>query len=326
MIADKMEVFELEPIVDDPRYEGFALEGAPSVLGGDSLDDDLTPGFGEAEENSEWRQRSLTAHWVSPRVVGRVSEFNDYPCVDFVIPAFSQRAIEVLRPLLEPHGELLPLESQTKSRFYIFNILTITDALDRSRSHCSFWCDRPTTATGIDHFEFHRNKLAGLSIFRIRELPMSVFVTNAFKERVEGAGLAGFRFSKVWPMPIRSDLKLHGSDTQKQDRLHLKQHTLVLVFPFEGSSEQKRMIEAFEKTVDRRLMVADLDEPYFGSYEGHDQNDGEYRMFFSTPDVELLYKQLQDDIQLLRWPNSITVYRRYGGMFDKDAKELVSVI
>jgi hypothetical protein len=39
--------------------------------------------------------------------VGRVAEFNDYPGVDMVLPAFSERAVKSLGSLLEPNGELL---------------------------------------------------------------------------------------------------------------------------------------------------------------------------------------------------------------------------
>ncbi|WP_339749183.1 hypothetical protein [uncultured Rubinisphaera sp.] len=91
------EIYELNVITEDPRFEGFALTVSPSILGRDSLDEDLTPGFSEAEDNPDWKQPSLSNYWTPPTVVGRVAEFNDYPGVDMVLPAFSERAINALR-------------------------------------------------------------------------------------------------------------------------------------------------------------------------------------------------------------------------------------
>ncbi len=319
-------VYELNKVVDDSRFEGFALTKLPSILGRNSLDDDVTPGFLDAEENPEWEQPRLTSNWFPPKVVGRVSEFNDYPCVDMILPAFSQRAVDGLRPLLASNGELLPLDSDTKTRFVFFNILTISDALDRSRSKCNFWCDPPTTATTIDYFEFHRNKLIGLSIFRIREMPASVFVTDEFVGRVDFFGLKGFSFKKVWPLPVGVNWRIQKSKPDQEDRSLLTQQTLVIVFPFEGSIEQQRTIATFEDVVDHRLKVADLGQSYFGSYEGHDQDEYEYRMFFSAPNAESLYALLLDDIRGLSWPSPVKVYRRHGRIFDENVMVVMSIV
>ena len=40
---DAPEVYELDSIVDDPRFEGFSMEDSPSILGRESLDEDLYP-------------------------------------------------------------------------------------------------------------------------------------------------------------------------------------------------------------------------------------------------------------------------------------------
>ncbi len=41
-------IFSLSKIVDNPLFEGFALEDALSQLGRESLQDDMTPLFGRA--------------------------------------------------------------------------------------------------------------------------------------------------------------------------------------------------------------------------------------------------------------------------------------
>jgi hypothetical protein len=320
------EIFELNKVADDPRFEGFALSETPSILGRDSLDDDLDAGFADADTNINWQQPQLLSRWVTPKVIGRVSEFNDYPCVDLLLPAFSERAVEKLRPLLAPNGELLPLKSKTKTRFFLYNILTISDALDRKRSKSDSWLDPPTRAISIDYFEFHRNRLEGLSIFRIREYPVGVFVTNEFMDRVNFFGLKGFSFTKVWPLPVGVNYRMQTVESERKQKNQLKKQTLIVVFPFNGSPKQKKSISAFEDVCDQRLQITDLTQTYLGSYEGHDQVEHEYRMFFSTPNADKLFNLLHDDIQKLKWPEPIKVYRRKGRMYDEKAKEEMSEV
>lgn len=316
MIQHNLEVFELDKS-SDPRFEGFALDGAASILGRESLDDDLTPGFGEANKNQAWQQPRLKAQWIPPSARGRVAEFNDYPCVDLVIPAFSERAVECLSKFLKPNGEVLPLKTATKMKYFVFNILTISDALDQEKSQCNFWRDPPTTTKKIDFFEFDIEKVRELSIFRIKQMPISVFVTSDFVEKVAISGLKGFSFTKVWPYPPGVNWKTQAETNSNQ----LKENTVVLVLPTTDVKIGDRINE-FEKEIDSHLSQVALDQEYFGVYEGHDQLSHEYRMFFSCPDADKLLDRLRGKVKELNWPAAITAYRRYGNMHEPNAKEV----
>ncbi|WP_147263735.1 imm11 family protein [Roseimicrobium gellanilyticum] len=194
-------MYKLEMICDDPLYEGLALSlDLPSRLGQDSLVDDITPGVNISPETRLWSQPNLAPGWQPPRCDGAVRPENDYPCINLFLPAFSKRAYDALSDLLLPNGELLPLVTHAGS-FFFFNVTTIVDALDLEASKCKFWCDPPTTAVNVYHFEFLPDRLKGLSIFRILELPSFTFVTETFVERVKAAGLQGFCFRKVSPIP-----------------------------------------------------------------------------------------------------------------------------
>lgn len=318
-------IYELNVITDDPRFEGFALSPSPSVLGRESLDDDLTPGFVDAEENPDWKQSSLAKHWCTPATEGRVSEFNDYPCLDMILPAFSERAVKSLRDLLEPNGEILPLLTNTGTKFFFFNILTISDALDRDKSSCVFWCDPPTTATDIEFFAFDLHKLQGLSIFRIRELPMSVLVTNVFVDRVESSKLQGFAFKKVWPLARDVNWRLQF-DHEDEDRKQLKRHTLVLILPVSGTPEENKRINAFEVELDSRLQVKSLKSEYLGAYEGREVLENECRMFFSCPDADRLLRHIRDVANGLQWPKEIRACRRYGRMYETKVREEMTIM
>ena len=48
-------------------------------------------------------------------MVGHVRRFNDYPCINMSRPAFSQRAVDLLRDVLEPNGEPLMIFPEYRS-------------------------------------------------------------------------------------------------------------------------------------------------------------------------------------------------------------------
>ncbi|UUO07557.1 double-CXXCG motif protein [Blastopirellula sp. J2-11] len=256
-----------------------------------------------------------------------MTEFNDYPCVNMVFPAFSDRAVEALKDFLEPNGELLPIKSKTKTQFFIYNILKVSDALDRKNSEMEFWCDPPTTADGIDHFAFHEAKLQPLSIFRIREEPVMVLVTNTFVDRVHECGLQGFSFRKLWPLPRGVDWQLLP-ELDADGRKDLKQETLVLQLPLpsKGKAAAVLRIAKFEDEMDGKLAAKRVNSKYYGSYEGHEQVKNVYRMFFSTPDAGKLLKFIRAEIDALQWSPSIAACLRNGPMYAEDAPEKTVLI
>lgn len=317
-------IYKLNKITDDPRFEGFALNPLPSLLGRDSLEDDLIPGL-DAEETIEWVQPALSTCWKPPSVIGRVSDFNDYPCINMIIPAFSARAVDALREELEENGEILPLLSTTETTYFFYNIQTIAKVLDHQNSVCEFWCDPPTTATDIEYFWFNGEMVQGLSIFRIPEMPTAVFVTNPFLDRVESLGLKGFDFKKVWPLPRGVNWRLQR-DESDLPRKELKRNTLVLRIPLEGTPDERNPILALEQVLDSRLLPDSLEDRYIGSYEGFECVTGEYRLFFSCPDAEKLLRYIEEDVRNLEWRRPVIVCLRFGGMHEANVREVISEI
>src|SRR5437899_2637605 len=101
---ESINIYQLQPVLDDPRFEGFAYEDSPSLRGKFSLVEDFLP-----DSTTGWAAPHLARIWKPLKVIGRVRPFNDYPCISLMIPAFSERAVASLRDFLEPNGELLPL-------------------------------------------------------------------------------------------------------------------------------------------------------------------------------------------------------------------------
>lgn len=196
-------VYKLERVLDNPLYEGFATVRNESVRGKSRLEWDFLPDdIGSAGRS--WSVTRMKTIWTPLPVHGRVNTTNDYPCVNLLIPAFSKRAVEALQDMLLPNGELLPLVTRC-GEYCAFNTTTVEDILDHERSQIRWMDERHVVAFAINRFEFIETKLSGLSIFRIVELPTSVFVTNVFVDRVQERGLGGFHFLKVWPLPKGSN-------------------------------------------------------------------------------------------------------------------------
>ncbi|MES2788521.1 MAG: DUF1629 domain-containing protein [Planctomycetota bacterium] len=324
------EIFELEVVTDNPLFQGFAFQESaddmPSLLGRESFDDDITPGYERTDTNRVWKPASLSKVWKPVEVEGRVSAFQDFPGVDMVFPAFSRRACDVLRDLLEPNGELLPLVSNV-GEYFFYNITQVVDILDYPNSISDLLFERPGTTEPIEYFAFQEKRMKGLSIFRLQELPMWTLVSNEFVERVYTHGLNGFHFTKLWPFPPGVKWEKEARKKEAANRKQLKEmaaQVLVILFLLDGkkpSAKEKKRISQIENDLDAQLIVSSLAAPFFGTYEGSDTVDNQYRMFVTCPDVERLASKLMPWLESVRQSDEIVVFQRFGDLHDPDAPE-----
>jgi len=318
-------LYELESISDNPLFRRFTYADpkSPSLLGRECRDDDLTPGFADSDDSRRWKQPSLQDSWMPLEVSGEVADYHDFPMLA-CMPVFSQRACSVLLDFLEPAGELLPLVSKTKMPYFFYNVTRIADVFDVENSECRFWCDPPTTTSGIDYFAFSQEKLDSLDIFRIPESPMLTIVSRRFVDRVLESGLSGFRFTKLWPLERGTNWRSPRDmiETTDIDKYALKRQTLILCFTLEGDTpdkEEREALEAIGSSLDRKLKVESLEQPYFGSYEVVSIDDGEFRMFLSTPNVESLAAHILPIIKSAEWHSGFRIIKSDGGIHDDNS-------
>jgi hypothetical protein len=197
-------VYRLEPNVEDPRYEGFGFDREGSVRGKTRINADFMPDDIPTKGRA-WTVTRMAHLWTPQPVSGRVRPYNDYPCVNLLIPAFSERAIAALRDMLEQNGELLPVTSSVGS-YCAYNITTVADVLDCDSSEIDWYDDKSIVLpSSILRYEFRSEKLDELSIFRLVEDPARIYVTNLFVERVRTHRLRGFVFHKLWPHTPHED-------------------------------------------------------------------------------------------------------------------------
>jgi hypothetical protein len=325
-------LFELAPITDDPRFEGFAFVREESLRGKRSLQADFMPD-NVLTQGRSWTVTQLTPLWIPQHVVGRVRPFNDHPCISLTIPAFSRRAVDVLREYLEPNGELLPLISAI-GEHYVYNVTTVVDILDHERSKVQWANEKHITAFEILRYECLAEKMADLSIFRMVEKPSTTYVSQVFVDRVRQHELQGFHFIKLWPLPDgaswqEEDKKERKKKVQvktKRGPAPVKGNTVVLrlaIAKAKPSKAEKDRLAKIMDEIDAMLYdpAAKPNAPLLGSLEGDDVVEGELRLFLSCPDADALVEKLRPLLNNLTWDGGVKVLKRYGALTDASSRE-----
>jgi hypothetical protein len=140
----------------------------------------------------------VAKEWARPHV-DWVRDPNDgtkiADCPYFTVPAFSQRAVSVLRDLLENDGEILPLNG-LNGEYVAFHLLRKSVALDLLKSKF----ERNSVSgiiTIIWSAVFRRRLIEGFSIFGVVGAVRScVYVSEEFAARLRSAGLDGYRLTE----------------------------------------------------------------------------------------------------------------------------------
>jgi hypothetical protein len=322
-MRDGLAMYELESELEDPRFEGFGMD-APSLRGNRNRLDDFLP---DKITDARWQAPRMASTWTTPRVDdSRVRKFNDYPAV-LTAPVFSERAVRALRDLLEPNGELLPLESKL-GNYWIYNITTVADVVDPDRSVVN-WIHRDwRLSSTIDRYEVFPERLESLAIFRIIEDPPSAFVTDVFVERARAAGLQGMNFIKTWPMPpgvIWWELERDRGLAKENSNPFTGQSMVIRLGlrgrPAKGGPDEHAAIDRLLDELDAMLAPSDSRE-LIGSLEGHEYLRRECRLFLSCPDADALFERLRPWLRGLNWPGEVAVLKRYGHYRQKKAPEV----
>lgn len=320
-----MRVYVMNPVTDNPLFDGLALDDHEDLL------DTEPPDW--IRKYKTWQPRSLKKKWPTPNVVGNVRRFNDYPCINLSRPAFSQRAVDLLRDVLEPNGELLPVRHRI-GRYYFYNCTRMVNVIDLTRSEVER-LDGGLITQVDGRLVFIEKRLDGLTIFKERTLLSELLCTQTFVDRVEAAGLQGFVFVPLWPLPkgvtfnheLNRVCKLSEKWKPKDfPAVDIKGNTVVLRLYCERTKASKQEIAAAEAVMSHlEEVLYDPDqkdaESYFGDVEGHDVVAGEIRVFLSAPDCDRLVDRLMPALRSLPWPGKFHVVKRRGEYVDEGAAE-----
>lgn len=104
----------------------------------------------------------------------------------------SSKAHDTLHKLMEPFGELLPVQVGEET-FYVFNCLTLAK-VDDNQSEQVFFEGQPVD---IKKMVFDENDIAGKTLFKTKyNKCIDVYCNDEFREAVEKSGLKGVQFKR----------------------------------------------------------------------------------------------------------------------------------
>lgn len=151
-----------------------------------------------ADEIQSFNGSKKLASW-SPRRVKPIEtelELGDAP--GFTIPVFSQKACDVLMPLIEQDVELLPLLS-SKGTFFGVNVTNVLDVIDYDNSIFRRFSDGKRIMA-FQKYSFRVcDALNRCNIFKIIDEPTrKAFVSDRVKVAIEENNLKGFSLRLVW--------------------------------------------------------------------------------------------------------------------------------
>jgi len=121
----------------------------------------------------------------------------DLPWLGAHVLVLRPSAVAALGGLLEHHGELLPLACPDAD-LWLFNTLTVVDALDEERSELVRFDDG--TVLAVERYEFRAT--AVVPVFKVPQLLRGpLFVSDEFASAVTEAGLTGLELTEAWAGP-----------------------------------------------------------------------------------------------------------------------------
>lgn len=113
---------------------------------------------------------------------------------------------EKLRRLLESAGindlqylptQILDAKKRKLAIYYVINILQVIPALDRNRSEITYTNKKRTDISWIPKVVFKEELLEGVHIFRLKEYPVSVYISEKFKTIFLENKCTGWEFREV---------------------------------------------------------------------------------------------------------------------------------
>ncbi|MEK6346818.1 MAG: DUF1629 domain-containing protein [Burkholderia sp.] len=106
---------------------------------------------------------------------------------------FSKKSFDALSPVLQGAGEVLPIEAPAEDLLGFHVTRALEGAVDMEKSKYKVY----PQATVFNKIVLLENQVRDVAIFRLKESPATVFVSENFKSLVEDSKLKGFDFGEV---------------------------------------------------------------------------------------------------------------------------------
>jgi hypothetical protein len=109
------------------------------------------------------------------------------------IIAMSQKVVDLISPALNDAIELLPIETDA-GKYYVMNVLNFVDCLKKNES--VYQAAAANIISEYTTLELDAEKLMDHAIFKIPELPYTVFISNIILDYCEEHQLEGLVFDE----------------------------------------------------------------------------------------------------------------------------------
>lgn len=142
---------------------------------------------------SQWQVPTAHGFEDNPEVQGDFPSLSNY----WKIPVLSQRALNVLRPLLGNSYEILPINHPSGDPFAIVHIMDTIDCLDCDKSELTR-DENVGRVSQIHRYALKEEMLSGKHIFKLPlECGADLIVDDDFRRAVEASGLKGLKFKEL---------------------------------------------------------------------------------------------------------------------------------
>jgi hypothetical protein len=134
------------------------------------------------------------ANWIPPQIEitsGKSKPFKDVLMGRFGAPVVTARFKVHMEDILSTNVEFLPLGILHKRELFVLNVINIINALDHANSEISYLDDEKTRFLRIKSYAFRDALLNFPVIFKIPEDMSSIFVTEAFCEKIVSENITG---------------------------------------------------------------------------------------------------------------------------------------
>lgn len=174
-------------------YEPLVAEGYEWVNCCDDSDYEVFLTLDGSSQAAQWQPIKVRRVRADDRQDFKPS---DFPWLGAHALVLRRKAVDVLREVLDAHGEVLPLVTEDATELLVFNARAVA-ALDEERSKIMSF---PGTnrIMRIVKLALAESALRGVDLFRLPHRASSTYVSQRFVDRVSDAGLVGLEFKKVW--------------------------------------------------------------------------------------------------------------------------------
>lgn len=141
---------------------------------------------------ADWRP--LRMSFIREEEDGTPRRVSDVPWCLHNVFVIREPALELLRPVLAPYGELLALRCEAPVS--LFNATRIIDALDEDRSTIVRFDDGSVLT--IERHVFRPDAIGDTEIFRLPGRGSYIYLRESAVHRIGALGLRGLAFDLVW--------------------------------------------------------------------------------------------------------------------------------